>query len=287
MKLSIVIPTRNRADTIGQQLDALARQQWTDWWEVVVADNGSTDDTRATVERHRSTLPNLRIVDAADRPGQAYAMNVGAHAARGEALLFCDDDDEVGEGWLMAMGRGLEQHRLVGCRWDIDALNHTRIRDGRGNPQSHGVQQYSSPPYLPHTAGNSLGIHRDLHVTIGGFDEGIPISHDTDYCWRAQEAGATLHFVGDAIVHVRFRKDLDETFRQAIDYGRASALLLKRHRPCGMPRASLRDAIGAWALLLLRVPRLARTRKRARWIWKLGWRLGRLDGSIRYRVVAF
>ena len=51
-------------------------------WEVIVSDNGSTDETRRIVERFHGRLPGLRIV------------------AKGEALLFCDADDEVGPGWL-------------------------------------------------------------------------------------------------------------------------------------------------------------------------------------------
>ena len=64
MKLSIVIPCRNAARTIAVQLDALCAQQWRGGWEVIVADNGSTDGTQAIVEGYSRRLPGLRLIDA-------------------------------------------------------------------------------------------------------------------------------------------------------------------------------------------------------------------------------
>ena len=110
MKLSVIIPCLNAANTIAVQLDALAAQQWDQPWEVIVADNGSTDDSIAIIERYKTTLPHLRIADASARRGQPYALNVGAMAATGEALAFCDADDEVAPGWLSAMGEALSKH---------------------------------------------------------------------------------------------------------------------------------------------------------------------------------
>jgi glycosyltransferase involved in cell wall biosynthesis len=100
MKLSVVIPCYNAESTIEEQLDALADQHWIEPWEVVVANNRCTDNSIAIVRSYQSKIPNLRIVDASERQGQPYALNIGAEAALGEALAFCDADDVVGEGWL-------------------------------------------------------------------------------------------------------------------------------------------------------------------------------------------
>ncbi|HEY4573152.1 MAG TPA: glycosyltransferase family A protein, partial [Thermoanaerobaculia bacterium] len=104
MKLSVVIPCLNAAATLGVQLAALTRQSWPGGWEVIVADNGSTDGSREIVESYRGRLPGLALVDASDRRGQAHARNLGAAAATGDALLFCDADDEVAPGWMEALG---------------------------------------------------------------------------------------------------------------------------------------------------------------------------------------
>ncbi|HKV06504.1 MAG TPA: glycosyltransferase family A protein, partial [Thermoanaerobaculia bacterium] len=135
LKLSVVIPCLNAADTLGVQLEALAGQSWPGEWEVIVADNGSTDGSREVVERYRDRLPNLRLVDASDKRGQAHARNVGAAAATGEAFLFCDADDEVAPGWLAALGRVLEDREFVACRYDNEKLNPEWVRRTHLNPQ--------------------------------------------------------------------------------------------------------------------------------------------------------
>jgi len=67
--LSVVIACKNEARYIGTMLDSLARQSWHGSWEVVVADNGSTDSTLAVVESYRGRLQALRVVDASAQPG--------------------------------------------------------------------------------------------------------------------------------------------------------------------------------------------------------------------------
>ena len=98
MKLSIIIPCLNAADTIGEQLQALSIQSWNGQWEVIISDNGSTDDTLKVVGKYRESLPELRVVDSSDKPGAAHARNIGCGAATGDAFLFCDADDAVGNG---------------------------------------------------------------------------------------------------------------------------------------------------------------------------------------------
>jgi len=286
MKLSVIMACYNGADTIATQLEGLAGQCWPEPWEVIVVDNRSTDGSMAVVERYRNRLPNLRIVDAWDRQGQAYALNVGVRAATGEALLFCDADDKVAPGWLAAMGRALSEHDFVAGRLDTEKLNVPWIAQSHTNPQRDGLNRYTYPPYLPHAGGCNLGVKRSCHEAVGGFDESVPIVHDTDYCWRLQRAGIELHFVPDAVLYVRYRNTLRGLYRQARGYGVNNVLLYKRYRPLGMPPLSRKDAVAAWIKLLRTLPRIRSQANLARWIWQFAWRVGRLQGSIKYRVFA-
>jgi glycosyltransferase involved in cell wall biosynthesis len=160
MKLSVVIPCYNAESTIEEQLDALADQHWIEPWEVVVANNRCTDNSIAIVRSYQSKIPNLRIVDASERQGQPYALNIGAEAALGEALAFCDADDVVGEGWLRAIGDALSKHDFVACRVDVDKLNKEWNRNSRGNPQANGLSRYSYPPFFNHAGGGTLGVKK-------------------------------------------------------------------------------------------------------------------------------
>ena len=286
--LSVVIPCFNAGDAIGTQLEALAGQQWPAPWEVIVADNGSTDNSVEVVERYRTRLPNLRMVDASDRRGAAHARNVGVRAATGEAILFCDADDEVAPGWLAAMGRALTQHDCVACRLDIEKLNPPWVQETRPNVQRNGLTKLPFPPYCPIAGGNSLGIKRSLHEAIGGFDESQLSVEDPEYCVKVQQAGVTLHFVSEAVVHYRYRSTLAGLYRQARTWAQWNIWLFKKYR-AGNNRElwRWRMHLGEWGRLLRRLPRIRSKGGFGRWLWQLGWQVGLLQGGLRYRVPPF
>ncbi len=283
LSLSVVIPCRNGAVTLGQQLEAVAGQAWPGPWEVIVADNGSTDGSREVAEGFRARLPALRVVDARGHQGPGGSRNAVALAAGGDALVFCDADDEVAPGWLEAMGRALTENRLVAARYDALKLNPAWVVAARGQHQHEGLNPYTYPPFLPHAGGGGLGVHRALHLEVGGFDESLPALEDTDYCWRMQLAGVELRFVPDALVHIRFRPDLKGLFEQTARFGRYNVLLYERYRSRGMPRLSLAVGLAKWAKLVLTAPLALVPSRRAAWWGQLAWRWGRLMGCLRYQ----
>jgi glycosyltransferase involved in cell wall biosynthesis len=284
--LSVVIPCRDAEATLGVQLAALATQRWEGEWEVIVADNGSTDGSRAVAESFHGRLPGLRVIDAGERPGPAHARNRGAAAASGEALLFCDADDEVAPGWLAALGWALARHDFVASRYEFAKLNPPRVARTRPESQSAGLNAYTYPPFLPHAGGGGLGVKAALHRAVGGFDETMPVLEDTDYCWRLQLAGTPLVYVPDALVHVRSRHDLGGMFRQNLVFGEGNVAIFKKYRPLGMPRLGPGPGLLRWAKLVASAPRLATAVGRAAWLSQLGWRLGRLQGCFKHRVAA-
>jgi glycosyltransferase involved in cell wall biosynthesis len=286
MQLSVIVPCLDEAEFIGAQLEALAAQRWAQPWEVIVADNGSTDGTLAVVERYKDRLPRLRILDASARRGQAHAKNVGARHASGAALAFCDADDEVAPGWVAAIGEALGRYDFVASRFDVEKLNPPQWRAGRGTPQRDGLQRYWYPPFLPHAGGCGLGIKRALHEAIGGYDESWPVLEDTDYCFRVQLSGTPLHFVPEAVVHIRFPQTRRGVYRQAYTWGQHNVRLYKRYRPFGMPALSWQDGAVAWLYLLRGLPQLRSKPGLHAWLWQFAWRLGRLHGSLRHGVLA-
>lgn len=286
MKLSVIIPCYNASETIVFQLEALANQRWSEPWEVIVVDNRSTDDSMAIVEQYRGRLPNLRIVDAYGRQSQAYALNIGVQAAAGEALAICDADDKVAPGWVAAMGAALSKYGFVAGSLKADELNESWVQRVRRCPQQDGLQEYTYPPYMPHAAGSNIGFKRSVYEAVSGFDESVPVLHDTDYCWRVQLAGMRIHFEPNAVVQYRFRHTVGGIYRQSRAYGESNALLYKRYRSLGMPKLSWKKGARKWVRLLRRLPQIRSKEGLARWIWKFGMRMGRLQGSIKYRVLA-
>lgn len=98
-KLSVIIPCCNATATLGAQLASIAAQAYDSPWEVLVADNGSSDDSRAIALSYAASIPSLRVIDASGKRGAAHARNMGAAAATGTFLLFCDADDEMAPGY--------------------------------------------------------------------------------------------------------------------------------------------------------------------------------------------
>jgi GT2 family glycosyltransferase len=286
VKLSVIIAAHNAASTIGQQLEALATQKWSEPWEVVVVDNRSTDNTAEVVSRFEGRIPVLRVIEASERAGAAYAANVGVRHTTGESLAFCDSDDIVADGWVAAMGEALAQNEFVAGPLETARLNTGKLSRYRRNPQASGIQQYTNPPYLPHAAGANLGIRRALFDRLGGFEESMMALQDTDLCWRVQLAGVKLVSARDAIVHYRFRDTVSGLLRQAFTYAYYNVVIYKKYRAYGMPKLALKPGIRSWISLVLGVKRLMRPETRVQWLWQAGWLSGRLYASVKNRVLA-
>ncbi len=229
-QVTVVVPAYDAQDTLRQQLLALRAQGTgsTAGWEVLVCDNGSSDGTRALVQEMAADWPRLRLVDASARRGPGAARNIGAQAARGRYLLFCDADDMVGTGWLATMSAALHEHPMVAGRIEGDLLNvGSRMRSHRTIQDS----ELFTKPFLPGLraagAGN-LGVRREVFLALGGFSEETSVGEDVDLCWRAQLSGYTLAFVPGAVVHVRKRDTVRGLWRQAYAYGVGDRWLMAR-----------------------------------------------------------
>lgn len=100
MYLSVVIPTRNRARTLAETLRTFAALKSVSFdWEIIVVDNGSTDETAAVVSAKQIELPNLRVVSEPE-PGLHYGRHRGAYEAQGTLLAYLDDDVLLQPSWL-------------------------------------------------------------------------------------------------------------------------------------------------------------------------------------------
>jgi glycosyltransferase involved in cell wall biosynthesis len=284
MKISVIMPCLNSVTTIETQLTALCHQQWDDGWEVIVADNGSCDGTQRLVTRFDGRLPGLRIIDASQRPGAGYARNAAVREAAGEALAFVDADDQVGEGWLSAIGRALLRHDFVASRMDLNKLNVASLAQSMNNVQGRELRRASYPPFLFHAGTSGMGVKRAVHDRIGGFDESLLQRQDTDYCFRIQLQGTALHYAADAVIHVRYQASGGALFRQARRWGRYQALLYKRYGDGAALDHPWHFYFQTWRDLIGCMPRLFKNAQRPAWMKTLGTQIGLLEGAIRYRV---
>jgi len=283
-QLSVVIPVRNGGATLARQLDALAAAEPPGVsFEVVVADNGSTDDTVAIVHAYADRLP-IRVIDAGRAPGVNVARNEGVAAAVGRWILLCDADDEVDRDWLRTMCSAfVEGRNLLGGVIDYGQLNSLEAQAWRGATKASVAIHLG---YLPSAHGANIGFDRHLFDTIKGFDERfIYGGEDVEFCWRAQLAGFELHEEPTAIVHYRLRPDLRSLWHQYRHYGSSEPLLFRAFRESGLERrpvaATLRDT---W-WLITRLPFAFRRPRRGAWVRRAGMWWGRLRGSVQHRTL--
>lgn len=284
-EVSVVIAAYDEEADIAEQLEALLAQEASFEFEVVVADNRSTDGTPAIVDAFAARDPRVRRVAATERPGMAYARNAGAAATSGAYLAFTDADDVADPGYLAAL------HSVaVSTGFAAGRLEHERLNAGwsvafRGGEQTEGLVERQFGPPRRYAYGNFM-IRRDLHDSIGGWDETLGPSCDMDYAYRVQrDTGAELGFAADAILHYRHRTSLRATLRQARSYGADELRVQARHadewrEP--LPVLSLPHLIARNGRRLLRPDasggRIDPVRTRpalAAWIWGLGLDLGR------------
>lgn len=282
--ISVVIPNLNGEATIAEQLQALSGQDYEGEWEVVVADNGSTDRSTEVVEEWRDRLPSLTVVDASDRRGSNRARNVGAFKAKGDFIAFCDNDDVVSPGWLTAMANAAASFDLVGGWIEQKELNGETAAWRMEAPRDRLPVALGFLPFAP--SGN-LGIWASVFFDLGGWDESrLGGSEDEDFSFRAMVAGYQIGFAPDAVLHYRHRDDLRAFARQQFRYAREDAHLFRDLRSHGARRSSLHEAMVEWAWLVWHIPDvLAETNRKAAWIGKATTRWGRFVGSLRYRTL--
>lgn len=283
-QISVVIPVKDGAATIRSQLDALSNQtEGTPPFEVIVADNGSVDGTQDVVSAYGERL-DIRLIDASSVRGVSHARNEGVRHSRGRWILICDADDEVDPAWVRELSSALSLGAdLVGGILDFRRLNERAVRRWRGGDCT-GVMVHRD--FLPFAHGACCGCSRSAFEAIGGFDESLlGGGDDIDFFWRGQLAGLALVEVPDAVVHYRLRDEVRAMRRQAFNYGAADPALYARHRANGMRRRSA--AATAWTVIWFVSHShwlLAGRSKRGAWTWDFYRQIGRITGSVRWRV---
>lgn len=283
MRLSIIIPCYNSADTLIELLKSLERQECSYPCEIIIVDNGSTDNTFETALGFSDKFKNFKVVVADENKGCGYARNKGVKCSSGDCLLFCDSDDVVGKNWLATMAAAFLKYDFIACRWEIEKLNDESVVRSRGKGQTEGLMDFAIVKYLPYASGGTLGIKRSIHEKIGGFDES-DILEDIDYCWRVQFTGTDLHFITDAVMHMRYRCNMWETFKQSKNWASYNVLLYKKYLNKGMPEYTHKQSLVILYRFLKKLYYLFSPKYRQSYIWKAGKIFGSILGSFKYHI---
>ena len=141
--------------------------------------------------------------------------------------------------------------------------------------------------FLQYATGANCGFRFEVFDQLGGFEDTYRAGGDeVEFCWRAQLAGFRLVFAPDAVIHYRARQGAWAQARQSYGYGKAYPRLYRDFRGHGMPRGSAMRGIKAWWWIVSHVSWVARRgTERNAWFRGVGIHIGRLVGSLRWRVL--
>ncbi len=245
--LSVVIATKDRANVLARALESLGRQQRAPLFEVLVVDNGSSDDTAEVVRERSGTAPFALRLLTVPQPNRGAARNAGIRAAAGAVVVFVDDDVYVPEGFLAA-----------------HAAAHAGVFPLAVSGPILNVPSYADHPQPAWTNYSgaflctcNVSVPRTALAAVGGFDESFDL-----YGWEDTELGLRLRrhdvrraFAWDAYLwHIKppTPESLEDALGKAIEKARMAARFVRK-----MPTARIKLATGAYGFNLARARVLA------------------------------
>lgn len=227
-RLSIIIPACNAADTLGETIERLSTQSFSQW-EALIVDNGSTDGTAAVAARLAAADPRLRVLHR-DQRGVSAARNAGIAAAQADWLLFLDADDWLADGALARMFAEIDADpsvEFVHAAWV------------RSYPDGHLGQVEGRLPEVPlfevFSRMNPCAIHaclvrKAVVEAVGGFDPSLTACEDWDLWHRIARTGVRARAIPDVLAIYRQRPN--SATRDYVGFLRCGIEVIQRnHRP--------------------------------------------------------
>ena len=227
---SVIVPTHNRVQSLETCLAALAALDYPhEAFEALIVDDGSAEPVERAVRSWTCRLP-LRVLRQ-DNAGPASARNRGAAHARGDWLVFLDDDCAPLPGWLRAFSNARPRPEEILGGATVNALPRNRYA-GASTVLVDYVCDYflrrSSP--MRFITSNNLAVCTKRFHELGGFDTGFPLAggEDREFCRRWIQSGGRLRRIPDAIVEHTHELNLSSFWRQHFHYGRGAFLYHSR-----------------------------------------------------------
>jgi glycosyltransferase involved in cell wall biosynthesis len=233
-RVSVIIPAYQAGATIGRCLDALAKQTFPQTrYEVIVVDDGSTDETRTRIEAH----DGVRLLTQ-DHAGPATARNIGAQHAHGEILLFTDADCEPAPDWIEQMVTpwfGVATRRTshaVGAKGTYLTRQREIVARFVQIEYEDKYDRMALDTYIDFVDTYAAGYRRDVFLANGGFDPRFPVAsvEDQEFSFRLAKQGYKMVFVPEAhVYHWGHARDIVSYWRKKFKIGYWKVLVQKMH----------------------------------------------------------
>jgi O-antigen biosynthesis protein len=221
--VSVVICTYNGSRTIRQSLEAVEKMTYPNY-EVIVVNDGSTDDTPKIIAEFK-----VRLINSVNL-GLSNARNIGMHAANGEIIAYLDDDAFPDTEWLWYLAF-LFKHSDYAAIGGPNILpeNPSLISDCVDHTPGAPTHILITDTDAEHIPGCNMSFRKEWLLKIGGFDSRFWVAgDDVDLCWRLQDAGGKIGFAAGAFVWHHRRNNIKTFWKQQKGYGKAEALLERK-----------------------------------------------------------
>lgn len=287
-QLSVVIPTYQRCDIVVNTVRSFESQIDPPLFEVIVSVDGSNDGTRQALERLETSFP--LTVEFHENRGLPFTRNAGAAEARGDVLLFMDDDMEPSPTFLAA-------HFGTHCAGADVVVGPMPLHpDSPSNLLSKGVgiwaEEYAKAVSEPghrfrftEIFGGHLSIGREALRSVGGYDPEMRSSEDHEFGYRCLQAGLDVRFSQEAAAFQTYIVDAASHLRAHRLAGEADVDFVRRHPDAAEELFSRHDdsRSARWAKApTLRFPRLM-----AKLVAPIGRITGnRIDGGCQDAITA-
>ena len=196
--MSVVLPTYNRAETLGRAVESVLGQTFTNL-ELIVVDDGSTDGTDSVLARFKD--PRMRVVSTTVNRGVSAARNAGIGEARGEFIAFQDSDDSWRphklERQVECLTRAGEGVGVVGCGWQLHGARRAQTTLPRLRGQIYKEILTDRAPGL----GTPMLLVRRIPDGQPLFDESLPALEERDFKLQYARQFA-FDFVDEVLVDV-------------------------------------------------------------------------------------
>ena len=221
-KVSVIVPTYNRADRLERALNSIVSQTYQDF-ELIVVDDGSTDKTSQLMK----SFPKAQYFYIKKNSGVSKARNVGLAFAKGELICFLDSDDLWKEKKIQIQSLWLENNKDS----QICYTDEIWVRNGvRVNPMNRH-RKYSGDIFR-HCLGlcivspSSVMIRAKLFDEIGNFDESLPACEDYDL-WLRIASKYAFHFIEEPLI-IKYGGHSDQLSRKYWGMDRFRVVALKK-----------------------------------------------------------
>lgn len=266
---SLVIPVFNSASSLRLLLEALEQQSLEKPFEVIVVDDGSSEDIAATVEEFSRKL-NLKFLRQEQNLGPAAARNLGIKAALGEIIVFTDADCQPQSQWLEKMLAPFSDEKVAG----VKGVYETRQEDFWAQlAQIEFVERYQLMESLSEIdfidTYSGAYRRRDL-LEVKGFNQDFIQNEDVDLAFRIKKLGGRYVFAPEAKVFHQHREGWGNYAKLKFARGFWRMKVYDQH-----PEKALKDSytpatLKMQLLLVILLP-LAVFSSRLRFWWKTAW----------------